>query len=120
VEHTLDCERVDLAALEKLLGEERDFMLRLLQSPNLLEHESFTDLLWAVVHVGEELRARSSLAELPETDACHLADDLGRVYGALTREWVAYAEHLKSEYPFLFSLLVRTHPLQDEPEAAVR
>jgi hypothetical protein len=32
------------------LLEERDFLLRLLENPTLLEHESFTDLLRAVFH----------------------------------------------------------------------
>jgi hypothetical protein len=118
-QHTLDPARLDLDALRRLLAEERDFLLRLLENPNLLEHERFTQLLWAVLHLGEELGARSSLEGLPEADLHHLAGDLARVYAALTREWVAYAQHLKAEYPFLFSLLVRTHPLQDEPEAVV-
>ncbi|MBN1460261.1 MAG: hypothetical protein JXA57_12055 [Armatimonadetes bacterium] len=117
---TLDPTRLDLEGLRSLLMEERDFLLRLLENPNLLEHETFTDLLWAVVHLGEELQARPSLEGLPANDLRHLSGDLGRAYGALAREWVAYAQHLKTEYPFLFSLLVRTHPLQDHPEAMVR
>ena len=32
---------------------------------------------------------------------------------------VAYAQHLKRDYPFLFSLVLRTHPLQDRPSAVV-
>jgi len=30
-------------------------LLGLLGNPNLLEHDSFTDLLWAVFHLMEEL-----------------------------------------------------------------
>ena len=37
----------------------------LLENPNLLEHASFTDLLWAVSHLTEELLHRSDLADGP-------------------------------------------------------
>jgi hypothetical protein len=37
----------------------------------------------------------------------------------MVAEWVAYAKHLKADYPFLFSLVVRTHPFQTHPSATV-
>ena len=93
--------------------------MRLLENPNLLEHDRFTDLLWAIFHLGEELSARESLEGLPESDMEHLAGDLARVHSQLATEWVAYAQHLKRDYPFLFSLVLRTHPLQDRPTAVI-
>jgi hypothetical protein len=116
----LDSKQLDLGALRKLLADKREFLVRLLENPNLLEHERFSDLLWAVFHLGEELVARESLEELPESDLEHLSGDLARVYTVLAIEWIAYAQHLQAEYPFLFSLLVRTHPLQAAPEAVIR
>ncbi len=114
--------RVDAASLERVksfLAMKRPFMLALLENPNLLEHEGFTDMLLAVFHLDEELDARPSLRDLPESDLKHIAGDIERAFSRLITEWLSYAEHLKSEYPFLYSLVVRTHPLQDQPTPAV-
>jgi len=31
-----------------------------------------------------------------------------------------YCRHLQSAYPYIFSIVVRTHPLQAHPDAVVR
>jgi len=111
--------QLDLEALRDSLVSKREFMLRLLENPNLLEHERFTDLLWAIFHLTEELSARASLRNLSENDRVHLAEDTRRAYSQLAAEWVAYAQHLQAAYPFLFSLVVRTHPMQERPSAAI-
>lgn len=113
------CLNIDLEELRAFLIQKRPFLLALLENPNLLERERFTALLWAAFHLAEELEARPSVRELPETDLEHIAGDIKRVYGHLAAEWVAYAEHLKSNYPFLFSLVVRTHPFQEYPSPVV-
>jgi hypothetical protein len=110
---------VELNNLKTLLVSKRQFLLGLLENPNLLEHESFTDLLWAVFHLTEELEARPSLDNLPPSDLAHINNDIQRIYSLLVKQWLAYAKHLQSSYPFLFSLLVRTHPFQDNPSARV-
>ncbi len=96
--------------LKKTLVDKREFMLRLLENPNLLEHETFTDLLWAVFHLAEELGFRISFDALPESDIKHLYGDINRVYGRLTRQWLEHMKHLKDNYPYLFSLALRTNP----------
>jgi len=111
----LDCRDVDLPALKKFLSSKRTFILTLLENPNLLEHDRFTDLLWAVTHLDEELEARHSLKDLPEKDLEHLAADIQRMYDHLASEWLDYVEHLRANYPFLFSLILRTHPFQENP-----
>ncbi|WP_243372929.1 hypothetical protein [Geotalea sp. SG265] len=113
----LDSFKGDLISLKSFLLEKKGFMLGLLENPNLLEHDEFTDLLWAVFHLIEELEARSSLTGLPKTDLEHLSGDIKRAYNHLLREWVVYMEHLQRDYPYLFSLAVRTNPL--DPEARV-
>lgn len=115
----VDLDKIDLNGLLRTLSEKRDLLLTLLANPNLLEHERFTDLLWAVFHLVEELEARKSLDDIPETDRKHLAGDIARVYSALTVEWLSYCAHLKTAYPFIFSIVVRTHPLQEAPCATV-
>jgi hypothetical protein len=111
----LDCAKVDLEKLKAFLARKRTFILTLLENPNLLEHDRFTDLLWAVTHLDEELEARPSLSSLPEKDLEHLAGDIQRMYDHLASEWLDYVEHLKASYPFLFSLVLRTHPFQESP-----
>ncbi len=109
-----------LAVLRRFLTEKYPFLLRLLENPNLLEHDRFTDLLWAVFHMAEELSYRGDrLASLPANDYLHLAGDLKRAYSQLVGEWIAYVEQLKGTYPFLFSLAVRINPLSPNPSAIV-
>lgn len=109
----MDAEAGDIDALRDLLVSERQFTLALLQNPNLLEHGPFSELLWAVLHLEEELVVRPSLHGLPRADADHLAGDMDRAYRALLREWLAYVEHLSRDYPYLYSLAVRQNPFDD-------
>jgi len=106
---------LDLGQLKEFLARKREFLLTLLENPSLLEHDRFTDLLWAVTHLDEELEARPSLTHLSDKDLEHIAGDIRRMYDHLASEWLDYVEHLKSKYPFLFSLVVRTHPFQPNP-----
>ena len=115
----IDSRKVDLKSLKTFLQQKRSFLLALLENPNLLEHERFTDLLWAITHLDEELEARPSLENLPESDLQHIAIDIQRFYDRLASEWLDYVEHLKSSYPFLFSLVLRTHPFQEHPSPVV-
>jgi hypothetical protein len=115
-----DCSRLDLNGLKKFLVQKREFLLALLENPNLLEHERFTDLLWATFHLTEELEARKSLTDCPQADLGHIAGDIQRVYSQLIVEWLCYVEHLKSKYPYLFSLVARTHPFQEHPSPVVK
>lgn len=118
--YDMDPRRGDLAALRTFLLGKRDFLLRLLENPNLLEHATFTDLLWAVFHLTEELAHRRDPAALPDTDLQHLAGDLKRAYALLVAEWLLYMRHLKHDYPYLFSLAARTNPFGPEATAEVR
>jgi hypothetical protein len=110
----------DLDALKTFLVEQRPFILGLLQNPNLLEHEAFTDLLWALTHLGEELEARPEFERLPATDLDHLRADASRTFGLLIREWLAYLQHLKEAYPYIYSLALRTNPFLPQASAVVQ
>jgi len=99
-----------LEGLSTFLAVKKDSLTRLLENPTLLEHESFTDLLWAVTHVAEELAYREDLRHLPGSDYDHLANDIKRAYSLLILEWLKYMEHLMAKYPYLFSLALRTNP----------
>jgi len=109
----------DLDDLRGFLLSRRSFMLTLLENPSLLEHETFTDLLWAVFHLTEELKYRTMLDKLPEMDHQHLCSDIARAYGLLVREWLAYMKHLENDYPYLYSLAVRTNPFNPKSSAVI-
>lgn len=113
LQHAPDIE-FDTAWLERMnarLAEERSFLIGLLANQTLLEHEHFSDMLWAITHLGEELAARKNLSSLAAPDRAHIAADAQRAYTLLGASWLSYLEHLQGAYPFLFSLAVRTNPL---------
>jgi len=109
----------ELLELKTKLLEKRGFILRLLENPNLLEHESFTDLLWAVLHLTEELASRVDLNHLEDADYKHFTGDIERAYSLLILEWLTYMIHLKDDYPFLFSFSVRTNPFDPKARAEI-
>ncbi|MBW6516634.1 MAG: hypothetical protein K0B81_08505 [Candidatus Cloacimonetes bacterium] len=98
--------------LRDLLLERKGFILDLLMNENLIENEAFTNLIWSVFHLTEELDHKKELIELPETEIEHLTEDANRVYQLLTLEWMEYIKHLKRTYPYLFSLAVRKNPFK--------
>jgi hypothetical protein len=109
--------KVDFAQLKHFIVNKRSFLLSLLENPNLLEHERFTNLLWAVFHLADELSHRKHVNQLSDSDEKHLTGDIKRVYNQLLIQWLAYIEHLKRDYPYLFSLAIRTNPF--DPNASV-
>jgi hypothetical protein len=119
-DYRVGIEGMDLPAARDLLSGRRQLLTMLLANPNLMEHDRFTDLLWSVSHLLEELTARPSLEGLPPADLAHLAGDVRRVYSQLVVEWLLYCRHLQSAYPYIYSIMVRIHPLQESPSAVVR
>lgn len=114
--YKMDSRAGNLSELKVFLNGKKDFLLRLLENPNLLEHETFTELLWAVFHLSDELANRADLTGLHNADYNHITSDIKRAYTLLLTEWLAYMSHLKSDYPYLYSLAVRTNPF--DPEAS--
>ncbi len=121
-DHACDIRRREdlLEEMRLYLLSRREFLLTLLENPALLEHETFTDLLWAVFHLTEELKYREMLEDMPEADTEHLCGDIARAYTLLLREWLIYLEHLKKNYPYLFSLAVRMNPLDPQASPVIR
>jgi len=113
-DYKIDSKIMDISSLQSFLKSKREFLLRLLENPNLLEHESFTDLLWAVFHLTEELVFRTDIKNLPDKDYEHLSNDINRMYKALITEWLDYMLYLKDNYPYLFSLALRTNPFDEK------
>jgi hypothetical protein len=118
-DYAADAQGGNLEWLKRLLVEKRQFMLRMLENPNLLEHHEFTDTLWAVFHLTEELNRRVDVSKLPQSDYSHLSNDIRRAYGALVGEWLSYLKHLKADYPYLYSLAARDNPFNPTPQVEV-
>jgi len=119
-DYGVDTAKLDLCHFHEFLASHRDFMLRLLENPVLLEHESFTDLLRAVFHLTEELKRRGDFSCLPASDTTHLSGDIRRVYGNLIVQWLDYMQYLKTSYPYLYSLEIRTNPFDATASPFVR
>ena len=119
-DYGVEIQKVELEYLRDFLIAKRDFLLRLLENPNLLEHESFTELLRAVFHLTEELQGREDISQLPDSDYEHLAGDIKRAYVLLVQHWLDYMKHLKNNYPYLFSLAMRTNPFDQSASPIVK
>ena len=109
----VDLEKINLDRLEVFLRAKRGFLVNLLQNPNLLEHETFTESLMAIFHITEELAARD-LGNLSEEDREHTKRDLERAYGLLIRQWVAYMQYTHKHYPYFFLFAMNTNPFDAE------
>jgi hypothetical protein len=110
----------DLQEIKSMLMEKRGFLLGMMENPNLLEHERFTELLLALFHVQEELMNRKDVLTLPPSDIAHLNKDVTRAFSLMVREWILHMRHLQKNYPYLFSLAVRTNPFDPEADSVVK
>ena len=114
---SIDSRQGDMPALLTYVQNRADLLLRLIENPNIQEHEDFTDLLRALFHLRDELLHRKDVSDLLDTDRKHIEGDISRVYKLLIFEWLRYMRYLKKNYGYLFSLAIRINPL--DPEATV-
>ncbi len=117
VQFTLDSK--SLSALKEALPE-KNIIIQLFANPNLLEHDTFTNMLWALYHLVDEITSRTDLTALPKADFEHLKGDIARAYNLLAYEWVIYMKHLKARYPYLWSLAIRKNPFSEQPSVIVQ
>ena len=113
-DYSVEFKKVNLAYLRTFLIKKRDFLVRLMENPNLLEHDSFTNHLLAVFHLTEELEGRKKIKEITEVDNKHISGDIKRAYSLLVLEWLSYMNYLKKYYPYMFSHAMRTNPFDAE------
>lgn len=117
--YRIDFQRVDLAVLKDRLIKSREMMVRILENPILLDHESFTDLLHAVFHLMEELHYRTNFDVMTKADEAHLAVDISRAFKNLVDQWFDYMKYLKKNYPYLFHLALRVNPFIKDASAVI-
>lgn len=106
----INSKKASFDTLKSLLLAKRSFLLNLLGNPVLLEHDTFSDLLWSIFHIIDELSIRDKLANLTDEDYSHLSVDIDRMYGLLIYQWILYIKHIKNDYPYLFNLALKQHP----------
>ncbi|MGB5823940.1 MAG: hypothetical protein WBH44_07670 [Proteocatella sp.] len=115
-------DEVDLDKIKDFLLLKRDFLLKLLENPNLLEHETFTHLLTSVFHLEEELYSRD-LTKLRDCEKEHIEVDIKRVYETIVSQWLMYMKHLKNTFPYLFATAMLNNPFdarsRDEIEDSI-
>ena len=109
-----------LEDLRNLLSSKREFIISMINNPNLLEKEEFTELVNAILHLDEELEHRKDLALVTDTDFGHLNGDMKRVYDKLVHEWVYYLKYLYKHYPYMIALVVRTNPFDKDADVYVK
>ncbi len=112
-DYDIDSSLGDLIDLKEFLLSKKTYIARMFENPNLLQHSRFTDMIWAVYHVLDELENREKIGNLPINDMKHLSIDLQRAYLMLIYEWFAYMAYLNKEYPYLFSLAIRKSPFEE-------
>lgn len=118
--YNVDHGLLPLEPLRDFLQKKGETLVHQLENESLIENEQFSNLLWAVVHLRDELAARPGFTDLPESDIEHLGVDCTRAYTHLTRQWIDYMHFLKNRYPFLFSLALRTNPFVEGASAIVK
>lgn len=108
--YELDPDEVNLEDLARLLHGQRKFVVGLLENGAVMENETFTDVLWAVFHIVDELGAREDVTDLMSFDRAHIIGDVQRAYELLVVQWLRYMEHMQQRYPYLFSRAVKENP----------
>ncbi len=101
-----------LEILERLLHSKRDFLIKLLENPALLEHDRFTDLLRAIFHLEDELVIRIDINKISDQEKAHIETDIKRAYKPLVLEWVNYLKYLKNRHPHYFLFAVEVNPFK--------
>ena len=106
--------------LTDLLVNKREFIINLINNPNLLEKEEFSGLANAILHLDEELEHRKDFALVNDADFAHLNGDMQRVYSKLVYEWVYYLKYLYKHYPYMIALIIRTNPFDEDASVYVK
>lgn len=109
-DHDISFELIDYPKLKQLVIGSREILSTLIANENILEHETFTDLLMALMHLRDEILFIQHKEELNHDDCVHIKGDLVRVYKTLTIQWINYLSHLKQFYPFQYNSAIKFNP----------
>ncbi|OOM07425.1 hypothetical protein [Clostridium saccharobutylicum] len=108
--HEIDFEKINYDELKELVICGRDILSSLISNENILEHETFADLLMSLMHLRDEILFMNQKEVLTRDDCAHLKIDITRVYEALTLQWTDYLAHLKQFYPYQYNSAIKFNP----------
>ncbi|GKX68559.1 hypothetical protein [Inconstantimicrobium mannanitabidum] len=108
-DHEVNFYKIDYPELKSLVISGRDMLSNLISNENILEHETFANLLMSLMHLRDEIMFIQH-KELTTEDCNHLRGDLIRVYKELTFQWINYLEHLKQFYPYQYNSAIKFNP----------
>ena len=109
-----------LINLRTLLKSKREFLIILINNPQLFEKEVFSGLLISILHLDEELEHRPDLNQITDADFNHLNGDIKRIYSKLIYEWIYYLKYLNTHYPYMISLIIRTNPFDEDADVHIK
>ena len=109
-----------LINLRELLKSKREFLINLINNPQLFEKEEFSGLLISILHLDEELEHRPDLNQITDVDFNHLNGDIKRIYSKLIYEWIYYLKYLNTHYPYIISLVIRTNPFDEDADIHIK
>ena len=108
-DYTVDINKVSLEDIRKNLDANKDLLISLIANENLIEHETFTEMLMSIMHLREELNTRLSM-DMQEYELEHIEKDIMLAYKYLTIEWAEYMKYLSEEYPVLYCKALINNP----------
>ncbi len=108
--YSVDFEKINLYELRKYLLDKRDIVISFLDNPVIIEHETFTDLLWVLLHVTEELSRTIDFESMGKDDRKDLKEDMEELYRLLAYEWIKYVHYLRDNYPHIYKYEIRSNP----------
>ncbi len=90
-------------SMKNLILSRQTSLLIISSNPLLLEHESFTGMLWSIFHLVDEFRLRGEYDELSQTDILHFQADFTATLELLLVNWSSNVRYMKTTYPNFFS-----------------
>jgi len=81
----INIRRINLFELRRFLLDHKEFAIDLLDNPAIIEHETFTDLLWNVLHLTDELKRIINFDNLREEEYEDAKNDIETLYQLLIR-----------------------------------
>lgn len=107
IKFEIGIKKMNIDEFGAFISGKKDLLLRMLENPNLMEHETFADLLQAVLHLSRELEVRKG----PYDENDHVKEDIEAVYVLLIKEWIDYMKYLKINYPHFFLFAATSNQL---------
>ena len=111
-DYEINIDKINLKDVRNRLDDNKDLLINLISNGNLLEHETFTEMLMTIMHLKEELDTRY-YEDIEEYEIKHIEKDLMAVYKYLTIEWAEYMKYLSKNYPSLYCKALINNPFDN-------